>query len=172
MGVDISGSEARLVILDGTKASFRFVDCDPRKLALDNDDDATMVRSFRDTLQAFVGEQHVQKVAIKARTKKGDHAGGPTGFKIEGIIQLTDGCDVALAWPASIAASKRRHTLTIPANLKKYQHDAYEKDVPRTEFGSIRQRSNASSRRRKALVGVATTLLPAQICRNLCHESK
>lgn len=125
-GIEIKAREVRIVVLDGTKGQYTHIDCEPRKLVLDNDHDAAMVRSFFNTMQAFVAEQHVSAVGVKARGTKGDHAGGPIGFKIEGLLQLLDGCEVSMVWPASIAATKRKHVLQMPPNLNKYQHSAFE----------------------------------------------
>ena len=62
---------------------------------------------------------------IKKRGKKGEYAGGPTTFKIEGILQMLANCDVVLISPQTISAQARKHGFAMPTTLNKYQHDAY-----------------------------------------------
>jgi len=39
--------------------------------------------------------------------KKGEYAGGPIGFKMEGIIQLYEECPVKLVAPQTISATQK-----------------------------------------------------------------
>ena len=57
---------------------------------------------------------------------KGEFAGGPTTFKIEGVFQLLDGVEVTLLSPQTINAQNKKHTFDLPATLNKYQHEAYK----------------------------------------------
>ena len=125
-GIEMSGSEARLVLLDGTKSSFAHVDVEPRKVKLTDDENPDEVKAFRDSIFAFFRENQVSHVAIKKRGKKGDYSGGPVGFKLEGIIQLHEECPVTLIAPQTIAATQKRNNQPKPATLRKYQHNAFE----------------------------------------------
>ena len=52
-------------------------------------------------------------------------AGGPTSFKIEGIIQLLDNGDVFFLSPQTISAANKKHSFDLPNSLNKYQHEAF-----------------------------------------------
>ena len=125
-GIEMSGTEARLVLLDGTKASFTHTDIEPRKIKLTDDNNPAEVKAFRDSIYAFFRENQVALVAIKKRGKRGDFAGGAVGFKLEGIIQLYDECPVNLIAPQTISAAVRRHAPAKPASLRRYQYPAFE----------------------------------------------
>ena len=125
-GVDISASDAILVLLDGTRADFQHVEVDPRKIAMADDADPAMVRSFRDAIQGFIQQNHVETVAIKSRNKKGKFAGGATGFKIEAVLQLLDGCEIQFVSPIAVAALMKKASVTAPGDLKGYQSKAFE----------------------------------------------
>lgn len=132
-GMEMSASEVRLVILDGTRASFSHVSVNPRKLVVADDANSEEVKAFRDSLYAFLRENGVQEVAIKKRNKRGDYAGGTVGFKLEGIAQLYSECPVVLTSPQSIAAAKKNHALAVSQSLRKYQEPAFE-----TAFAALR----------------------------------
>lgn len=125
-GIEMRASEARLVLLKGSKANYELINIRPRKLALTDDENADEVRAFRDALYAFFRENNVELVVIKKRGTVGDYAGGPVGFKLEGIAQLYVGCDVRLTASQTIAATIRRHTPPFPQGLPKYQEAAFE----------------------------------------------
>jgi hypothetical protein len=128
-GVDIKGSQARLAIIEGTGESFAFVEIDPRKVELDDDESSVQVRSFAEVFQSLVRDQKIDHLAIKKRKKKGEFAGGTTTFKIEGILQLLNGCEVHLLAPTSIAASVKKVSLQKPDGILKYQEPAFETAV-------------------------------------------
>src|SRR4030067_2503746 len=107
-GIEMFGSEARLVLLNGTKSSFSHTDIEPRKLKLTDDENPNEVKAFRNSLFAFFRENQVIQVVIKKRGKKGDYSGGPIGFKLEGIVQLYENCPVRLVAPQTISAAQKR----------------------------------------------------------------
>jgi len=125
-GIEMSGSEAILVLVKGTKSSFLHLDVKPRKLKLSDDTDPNEVKAFRDSLFAYFRENNVTLVAIKKRGKRGDYVGGPIGFKLEGIAQLYDNCPVKLIAPQSISAVLKKNSPSIPESLTKYQHIAFQ----------------------------------------------
>ncbi len=125
-GIELAASEARLVVLEGTKGEFMHVVTATRKIPLPDDENQNEVKAFRETVYAFLRENHVDRVAIKKRGKRGDYAGGPVSFKLEGVIQLYPDCDVVLVSPQSISAVKRKHTPTPPEDTRKYQQVAFE----------------------------------------------
>ena len=74
----------------------------------------------------FVQANAIEHIAIKKRSKKGEFAGGPTTFKIEGVFQLLEDVEVTLLSPQTINAQNKKHTFELPASLNKYQHEAYK----------------------------------------------
>ena len=125
-GVDISASDAIFVLLDGTRADFQHMKVEPRKIGMADDTDPAMVRSFRDAIQGFIRQNHVEMVAIKSRNRKGKFAGGATGFKIEAVLQLLDGCEIQFVSPVAVAALMKKDVVTAPDDLKGYQLKAFE----------------------------------------------
>ena len=125
-GIEMSGSEARLVLLDGDKSSFAHIDVEPRKIKLTDDENPDEVKAFRESILAFFRENQVAHVVIKKRGKKGEYSGGPVGFKLEGIIQLHEECPVTLVAPQTISAAQKKNTPAKPTSLRKYQYNAFE----------------------------------------------
>ena len=125
-GIELSASEARIVLLDGAKASYALIDVKPRKLLIIDDESQAEVQAFRDALYAFLRETGVERVVIKKRGKSGKYAGGAVGFKLEGIAQLYAECPVVLCAPQTIAAALRRHPTELPEALPKFQRVAFE----------------------------------------------
>jgi hypothetical protein len=125
-GIEIKGSEAIFAIAtlqDGTPQHLANA-C--KKIALDDDDEAANVKAFAAQLAAFVRDNGISRIAIKKRSKKGEFAGGPTTFKIEGVFQLLDNCEVTLLSPQTINAQNKKHNFDLPTALNKYQHEAYK----------------------------------------------
>lgn len=125
-GIEMCGSEARLVILNGDKSSFFHSDIKPKKLKLTDDENSDELRAFRDSIFAFFRENNVSLIAIKKRGKKGDFSGGPVGFKLEGIIQLYEDCPVRLVAAQTISAKQKKESPDKPNSLLKYQYVAFE----------------------------------------------
>ncbi|HJO95962.1 MAG TPA: DUF3010 family protein [Victivallales bacterium] len=125
-GIEMSGSEARLVILEGKKTSFKHIDIEPRKIKLINDEIPDEVKEFRNAIFTFLKKNKISLVTIKKRGKKGDYSGGPVGFKLEGIVQLYEECQVILTSPQTISAAQKKYSPAKPENLRKYQYTAFE----------------------------------------------
>ena len=125
-GIEIKGSEAIIAVasLDGSTLSHAALAT--KKIALEDDEDAASVKLFAAQVASFVRENSIDRIAIKKRSKKGEFAGGPTTFKIEGVLQLLDGCEVTLLSPQTITAQAKKHAFELPATLNKYQHEAYK----------------------------------------------
>lgn len=125
-GIEIKGSEAIIAVASLDQQALSHVALSTRKIALDDDDEAANVKAFAARVRAFVAENAIERIAIKKRGKKGEFAGGPTTFKIEGVLQLLEGCDVTLLSPQTINAQHKKHDFALPATLNKYQHEAYK----------------------------------------------
>ncbi|WP_339426152.1 DUF3010 family protein [Pseudomonas proteolytica] len=122
-GIEIKGSEAIIAV---AAPDLTHVTLATKKIALEDDDEAANVKAFASQVAAFVRDNGITRIAIKKRSKKGEFAGGPTTFKIEGVLQLLDGVDVTLLSPQTINAQYKKHSFELPATLNKYQHEAFK----------------------------------------------
>ena len=125
-GIDIKGSEAIFALATQGASGLEHVALATKKIALDDDEDAASVKAFAAQVAAFVKANSITRLAIKKRSKKGEFAGGPITFKIEGILQLLDSCEVQLISPQTLNAQFKKHGVELPASLNKYQHDAFK----------------------------------------------
>ncbi|MEG2797664.1 MAG: DUF3010 family protein [Pseudomonas sp.] len=122
-GIEIKGSEAIIAV---AAPDLSHVAVATKKIALEDDDEAANVKAFASQVAAFVRDNGITRIAIKKRSKKGEFAGGPTTFKIEGVLQLLDGVEVTLLSPQTINAQNKKHDFALPATLNKYQHEAFK----------------------------------------------
>lgn len=122
-GIEIKGSEAIIAV---AAPDLTHVTMATKKIALEDDDEAANVKAFASQVAAFVRDNGITRIAIKKRSKKGEFAGGPTTFKIEGVLQLLDGVEVTLLSPQTINAQYKKHDFELPATLNKYQHEAFK----------------------------------------------
>ncbi|AZD24976.1 DUF3010 family protein [Pseudomonas chlororaphis] len=125
-GIEIKGSEAIFALATLQDGTAQHLANACKKIALDDDDEATNVKAFATQVATFVRDNGISRIAIKKRSKKGEFAGGPTTFKIEGVFQLLDNCEVTLLSPQTINAQNKKHNFDLPATLNKYQHEAYK----------------------------------------------
>lgn len=125
-GIEIKGSEAIIAVASLDQQGLSHVAHSTKKITLDDDDEAANVKVFAAQARAFVLENGIERIAIKKRSKKGEFAGGPTTFKIEGIFQILEGCEVTLLSPQTINAQNKKHDFALPTTLNKYQHEAYK----------------------------------------------
>ena len=133
-GVEIKSNEARFVVLEGQAGSKKpqVVQHGLRKIKLEEDDDQRRVQDFFRLFSGMVRDQRIDMVLIKKRNKKGEYAGGPVTFKLEGLIQLISECHVSLTSPVTIASFKKKNPLPLPNELMKYQQAAF--DLARMHF--------------------------------------
>ncbi|NNA69140.1 DUF3010 family protein [Pseudomonas gessardii] len=122
-GIEIKGSEAIIAV---AAPDLTHIALATKKIALEDDDEAANVKAFASQVAAFVRDNSITRIAIKKRSKKGEFAGGPTTFKIEGVLQLLDGVEVTLLSPQTINAQNKKHDFALPATLNKYQHEAFK----------------------------------------------
>ena len=125
-GIDIKGSEAIFAVATQGPDGLQHLAIATKKIALDDDDEAANVKAFAAQVKAFVQDNAITRIAIKKRSKKGEFAGGPTTFKIEGVLQLLEGVEVTLLSPQTINAQNKKHNFELPTMLNKYQHEAYK----------------------------------------------
>lgn len=124
-GVEIKGSEAIFAIAELVDGQWIHVANETKKIALNDDDEAHNVRSFAALVSGFLRDNILTKVAVKKRGKVGKFAGGATTFKIEGVFQLLQECNVVLIAAPTIAAQDRKHNFPKPTTLNNYQIEAF-----------------------------------------------
>ncbi|MDP2505830.1 DUF3010 family protein [Oceanobacter sp. 3_MG-2023] len=124
-GIELKGSDARLAVIKKTDQGFEHCDVATKKIPLGDGECSIQAKSFMDTFESFCRDNAIDLICIKKRGKKGEYAGGPDTFKMEGIIQVSNVPAVSLISPQSIAAMQKREEVTIPDELNKYQHSAY-----------------------------------------------
>lgn len=134
-GVEIKGSEAIFAVVELVDGHWNHIPTEMKRITLEDDDDAMNVRSFADVVAGFLRDNELTEVAVKKRSKKGDYAGGPTTFKIEGVFQLNPACTVQLIAGQTIAAQAKKHDFASPPTLNKYQAEAF-----RTACAALAQR--------------------------------
>ncbi len=124
-GIELKGSEARLAVVKKTEDGVEHVNIATKKIPLGDGECSIQTKSFMDTFESFCRDNAIEMVCIKKRGKKGEYAGGPDTFKMEGIIQVSNVPAVMLISPQTISAMQKREEITIPDELNKYQHAAY-----------------------------------------------
>lgn len=135
-GVEIKGSEAIFAVVDLVDGNLMHLVTETKRIVLADDDQAANVRSFAELVGGFLRDNKLTEIAIKKRGKKGEFAGGPTTFKIEGIFQMLRDCKVDLVAAPTIAAQDRKHSFPSPSSLNKYQMEAF-----RTACAALMQRA-------------------------------
>lgn len=124
-GIEIKGSEALVAAAEIDGDVICHIELETKRVALQDDENAEHIKSFSALINGLVRDNGIDSIAIKKRSKKGEFAGGPVTFKIEGIIQLTSNCTVQLISPQTISAANRKYCFDIPNSLNKYQHEAF-----------------------------------------------
>lgn len=124
-GFELKSSEAILVVVEFEDGNFDYVDTDPKRIRVGDDESTGDVQSFYDAFCNFLRDNHIDHIVIKKRAKRGQMAGGAVSFKLEGLIQLNGTVLVDLLSGQSIAAAQRRAPINAPENLNRYQEQAF-----------------------------------------------
>lgn len=129
-GVELTGSDAVVCLLNLDQGQFSLPDCKVRKLSLKKNHAREDLLQFQASFAELMAEYGVKKVVIKERMPKGKFAGGAISFKLEAAIQLISGIelDVALISPALIKSTLAANPLPIPfaeTGLKVFQETAF-----------------------------------------------
>lgn len=129
-GVELTGSDAVLCLLNLDQGQFSLPECKLRKLTLRKNHSREDLRQFQAAFAELMVEYGVHKVAIKERMPKGKFAGGAISFKLEATIQLITGADieVTLLPPALIKSTLAANPLPITfadTGLKVFQETAF-----------------------------------------------
>ncbi len=110
-GIELKGNDAVLVCIRTIVDGYELVTSKTKKIGLALPDDQQAVRLFASSIADFIDSNEIRKIGIKERARKGKFAGGPSSFKMEGIIQT-------LATPVELI-----HTATIKSKLSEITID-------------------------------------------------
>ena len=129
-GVELSGSDAVVCLLNKDMRQFSLPESKIRKITLKKNHTREDLQQFQASFAEFVMENGVKKVAIKERMPKGKFAGGAISFKLEAAIQLMSVADVevSLLSPATIKSTLASNPLPVPfaeTGLKVFQETAF-----------------------------------------------
>ena len=129
-GIELTGSDAVVCLLNQDQGLFNLPDSRIRKLTLKKEHTRTDLQRFQKELVQFLGDYKVERVVIKERMQKGKFAGGAISFKLEATIQLITepGIEVVLVSPTQLKAVLADNPLPIPfadTGLKQFQEAAF-----------------------------------------------
>lgn len=129
-GVELTGSDAVVCMLNLDRGQFSLPECKVRKLSLSKNHTREDLKQFQAAFAELMAEHGVTRVVIKERMPKGKFAGGAISFKLEAAIQLIDGSEleVRLLPPAQIKSTLAANPLPIPfaeTGLKVFQETAF-----------------------------------------------
>ncbi len=125
-GIDISGSEAVIVALEGGPDNFSVIKTDFKKIGINDYKNQADVQSFRDTIIGFFNNMGFDRIGIKERNSTGTRSGGTITFKIEGLIQTSE-LEVKIVHHATIRSKLRGKNIDLSKfDLNKYQYEAFE----------------------------------------------
>jgi hypothetical protein len=70
-GVELKSSEAILAVIELTDDGRQFIDIEPKKIKLSNDESSELVKSFCDAVVNFAKNNHIDTFVIKNGLRKG-----------------------------------------------------------------------------------------------------
>lgn len=127
-GVELSGSDANICLLNKDGQLFDLPDCRVRKLSLTKNHNREDLLNFQFAFAKLMEDYKVGHIAIKERMTKGKFAGGSLSFKMEAAIQLIDLPVVQILSPSDIKSSLSEFPLPIQfseTGLKNFQEAAF-----------------------------------------------
>ncbi len=127
-GVELSGNDAVICLLQFEHQNFNLPDCRVRKLSIPKIHTRGDLQQFQKAFEKLMSDYGVKRVAIKERALKGKFAGGAIGFKLEAAIQLIAGIDVLMLSQKDIklALSERPVPISFAeTGLKVFQEAAF-----------------------------------------------
>ena len=128
-GVDLSGNDAVICLLEQNKGHFNLPDCRVRKLMLIKGHSANDLRHFQFEFKKLMHDYNVDKVVIRERMPKGKFAGGSISFKLEAAVQLILDLDVIILSPTQIKTTLSENPLPVKfsdTGLKVFQEVAFK----------------------------------------------
>lgn len=127
-GVELTGNDAVICLLNLEGQQFNIPDCRVRKLSLPKEHSRDDLKQFQIAFAQLMRDYKVDKVAIKGRLPKGKFAGGAVSFKLEAAIQLLADIEVILLSSSQTKAALADNPLHIPfadTELKGFQEGAF-----------------------------------------------
>jgi hypothetical protein len=123
-GIELKGSDAVIVCLEGSKEDCNLICKDQKKFSIKDSNNQLDVSSFSSAIGSFLEENEFDEVGIKARATKGRFAGGSVSFKMEGIIQLCN-VNVEVIHGATIKSKLKSKNVSITdGEVLAYQKEA------------------------------------------------
>ena len=126
-GIEISGSTANIVILEGKKSSYSLIKSEVKQLKLEEDRDQTQVKTFHETIEDLLHQNNVEKLAVRRPSTSGKFTASPAAFKIEAILQLGS-VPVELLHSTKISSIMKKNNIPDEKyeGLFKYQKSAFD----------------------------------------------
>ena len=125
-GIELKSNQVILTVLEKQDDDIViYVDLKIKKISLEDDECNESVKVFFSQINTFLEENKIEKIFIKKRAKKGNFAGGPVTFKMEGLMQMNFICGVDLIPAATVNSYEKKNTIDFPSSLKKYQEGSY-----------------------------------------------
>ncbi|WP_319545257.1 DUF3010 family protein [Ruegeria conchae] len=125
-GCEISAQEVRLAVVDlDDEGKVEMLRPKTTRIELEDDTSEADLRSFMAALDEFARENEVGTFAIKTRAKKGRMAGGAVSFKIETLIQLTEGCHTRFVNSVALSNFTKKEVKEYPEKLPVYLKNAF-----------------------------------------------
>ncbi|MDX1800748.1 MAG: DUF3010 family protein [Marinobacter sp.] len=130
-GVELTGSDAVVCLLNLDQGQFSLPECKIRKLSLRKNHSGEDLKQFQADFAQLLVAYDVRKVAVKERMTKGRFAGGAVSFKLEATLQLMADRDleVILLSPALIKSTLAANPVPIAftqTGLKAFQESAFQ----------------------------------------------
>ena len=125
IGIDISGRDVRIIALDNSSGEVKNYTGKYKPIRLDDDEIATNVVLFKNTLFATIESFSPDVIIINYRdpNASGKYAPSSISFKIEGLIQLYENAPIVFTKSQTISAYFKKNTLDITTDFN-YQIDA------------------------------------------------
>ncbi len=127
-GVEISGNDAIVSLLQLSDGVFTILDCRVAKVSIGNANDTQNMRDFQFSFAKLMQDYQINKVVIRQRQTKGKFAGGAVGFKLEAAIQLIEDLSVEVIPATETKEGLKKNPLAVPfkeTGLKQYQEPAF-----------------------------------------------
>jgi hypothetical protein len=127
-GVEITGNDVVICLLELKSQQFNIPDCRVRKLSLPKDHSRHDLMQFQQAFAQLINDYGVKQVAIRGRLPKGKFAGGAISFKLEATIQLIKDVEVLLLTPTQIKTILADNPMPIAfseTGLKAFQEAAF-----------------------------------------------
>jgi hypothetical protein len=107
-GIFLTGNEARIVTLSGSKNEHKRISLKFHKLELPNNPTQSNVETFCQAFKAYCEDNAVNKIVINRRLTNGKFPGGAGTFIIEGIILTISPVSVEFVSTNTIKATDKR----------------------------------------------------------------